>query len=50
MRKVTKKLTKILENHKIWLNYPLGGKQADLRNVNLQYADLSGADLRCAKL
>lgn len=45
------KLNKILENHKLWLKTNgEEGERADLRFVNLRYADLSSADLRFVNL
>ena len=38
-------LSKILENHKLWLKDRKKGERADLRGVDLSEADLSGADL-----
>lgn len=46
----TKKLNKILEKHKRWLNDEEDGKRADLRGANLRDADLRDADLRGANL
>lgn len=43
-------LSKILEQHKKWLNNESGGKIADLRDVCLCNADLRGADLSHANL
>ena len=53
---MTKKLDKILDNHKLWLQtYGEKGeradlRKADLRNADLRYADLRKADLRNADL
>ena len=44
-----KELSKILEDHKLWLNYKVGGR-ANLRGSNLHCADLSSADLHFADL
>ena len=46
-------LNKVLENHKHWLNEDCDGweeMKADLRGVNLRYANLRNADLRNADL
>ena len=46
-------LSKILENHKHWLNEDCEGwedMKADLSRANLRWANLSGADLRRADL
>ena len=40
----------ILENHKKWLNDNCDGMRANLRDVDLCYADLRNADLRYADL
>ena len=50
-----KELDKILELHKMWLNWDENGKcanlyGANLRGANLRGADLSGANLRGANL
>ena len=34
-------LSKILENHKLWLEDPKKGERADLNDANLSRADLS---------
>lgn len=46
----SEELKKILENHKLWLEYDLKGVRADLNNANLIGANLRGADLRGADL
>ena len=43
-------LSKILENHKLWLEDHRKGERANLRRANLSCANLSYADLRCAIL
>ena len=46
-------LTKVLENHRHWLNEDCDGcenMKADLRNADLRYADLGDANLRDADL
>ncbi len=43
-------LTKILEDHKVWLDDNEKGKKADLSCANLRGADLRGANLSCANL
>lgn len=43
-----KKITKILEQHRKWLNGEPGGVQADFRNAHLVNANFQGADLRNA--
>ena len=45
-----KKLDKILELHKKWLNNKTDGVRANLSSVDLRYADLSSADLSSADL
>ena len=45
-----KKLQKILDLHKKWINGDTEGQKADLGGANLSDANLSGADLRCANL
>ena len=45
-----KKLSKILELHKKWINNEPGGEQANLRGADLRGADLEGADLKGANL
>ena len=50
MRKISEKeLEIILKEHKLWLNGE-GGKQANLREVDLEGADLEGTDLYRANL
>ena len=43
-------LQEILDKHKRWLNNEYGGEKANLRGVNLRYADLSSTDLRGVNL
>ena len=43
-------LSRILSDHKAWLEDPAKGRQAYLRNMNLEKADLSGEDLSFADL
>jgi len=43
-------LTKILDNHKLWLAAPTTGQRADLRSADLSGANLSNADLSNADL
>ncbi len=43
-------LSKILENHKLWLEDPRKGERANLECANLGDADLSNANLRRADL
>jgi len=43
-------LNKKLDLHKKWLNNEADGVRLDLRDANLQYANLQGADLRDANL
>ena len=38
-------LSKILENHKLWLKDRKKGERADLRDANLRGADLRDANL-----
>lgn len=38
-------LSKILKNHKLWLEDEEGGIKANLSGANLSLADLSGANL-----
>ena len=45
-----KKLNKILEDHKLWLNDKPKGKRADLQGANLRDANLRFADLQDANL
>lgn len=45
-----RKLNKILELHKKWLNGEEDGERADLSNADLKYVNLRGTDLRCADL
>ena len=44
------KISKILDNHKKWLNDEDGRVRANLSNANLSDANLSGANLSCANL
>ena len=44
------KLTKILNDHALWLNDPSQGAQANLEWADLQRADLRGANLREADI
>ena len=51
MRKIDEtELNKILSNHKLWLMDESNGIRADLRHVDLKYANLYGDDLRYADL
>lgn len=51
MRTISQKeLKEILEKHKKWVNGEDAGKRADLRKVNLSYADLHDVDLSHADL
>lgn len=43
-------LSKILKNHKLWLEDEEGGIKANLSGANLSGADLSGANLSRADL
>lgn len=43
-------LSKILKNHKLWLEDEEGGIKANLSGANLSLADLSGANLSLANL
>ena len=43
-------LTKILEDHKLWLKDNSKGKRADLTGADLTGADLTGANLTGANL
>lgn len=50
MRITQEKLKEIIASHGKWLKGENGGKSADLRNADLRYASLGGANLDCAKL
>ncbi|MBR5426823.1 MAG: pentapeptide repeat-containing protein [Clostridia bacterium] len=43
-------LSRILSEHKAWLEAPANGRRADLREMNFEKADLSGVDLSSADL
>ena len=45
-----KEIQEILDKHLKWLKGEEGGERANLRNANLRYADLYGADLGGANL
>ena len=51
MRKIDEtELNEIISNHKLWLMDESNGIRADLRHVDLKYANLYGDDLRYANL
>ena len=51
MRKIDEtELNEIISNHKLWLMDESNGIRADLRHVDLKYANLYGDDLRYADL